>query len=191
MPLAARTRRRRLRDPWHGPTAGRAGHRGLAPGGAGEVLKPGWVQTAREGMESARRPTAKQTPTGRFAGRAGRSTAALPGADLHAVHAPALELAARQDRLARVVAALVGEVVLVGVLAHDLAGVPEGAGHGPLQPGHQPSPPDPAPTRCSAWRARSSAVGNSPEGAHRWDSSGGASARTGSRRPPRVWEQTR
>src|SRR5512132_3095069 len=103
------------------------------------------------------------------------------------VHAAAFELAAGQDPVVGVVAALVGEVMVVGVLAHDLAGVPEGAGHGLPQPGHQPSPPDPAPTGCSAWRARSSAVGNSPEGAHRWDSSAGVSARTGSRRPLRVW----
>src|SRR5215211_2192341 len=155
------------------PRPGGPVHRASVSASPGELLKPGWVLPAT----------------------AGRSAAALAGADLHAVHAPALELAARQDRIGRVVAAPVGEVVLVGVLAHDLAGVPEGAGHGPPQPGHRPSPPDPDPTRCSArssaWRARSSAVGNSPEGAHSCDSSAGVSARTGSRRPLRVCQQTR
>ena len=105
----------------------------------------------------------------------GRLAAALAGADLHLVHAAALELAARQHRLVRVGPALVGEVVLVGVLPHHLAQVPEGAGHGPTQPA-SPSPPTwttrparralaPAPTRsagCSAWGA--SSVGSGTPG---------------------------
>jgi hypothetical protein len=44
------------------------------------------------------------------------------------VHAAALELAAGQDPVVRVVPALVLEVVVVGVLAHHLTQVPEDPG---------------------------------------------------------------
>jgi hypothetical protein len=68
---------------------------------------------------------------GSYRDRATHLAAALARADLHLVHAAALELAAGQDRGVRAVAALVSQVMLVGVLPHHLAHVPEAAGHGP------------------------------------------------------------
>src|SRR6266511_3009578 len=110
----------------------------------------------------------------------------------------ALEHAARQDRLVRVPAALVLQVALVGVLAHDFAQVSQRPVGDAPELGHHPSPSVRAPrrpagsaSRCWTGRARASAVGMSPEGAHRWDRSAGTSARTGSRRPVRVWSQIR
>src|SRR4029453_11115148 len=94
----------------------------------------------------------------------GGLAATLAGPDLHLVHPAALELTPGQYRLIRMVPALVGEVVVVGVLPHHLAHVPERAGDGAPQPGRHPPPPGrsgPPP------RSRPAPTGSAPAPARR------------------------